>query len=112
MHSRCYSRWWMLKKRRLNLRIGARLRTILEERALASGLAKPLPGILWGKWDDEKDEYYSIGFYEGGDLPVNDPIRIIEADGIEFLITQDWICEDLEGKLLDLIQGKLAVLDK
>lgn len=102
----------MLAKRLLNIKIGDRFRRALEEGSSASGLTDPLPGLLWGKWDDETQEYYSIGFFERSEIPTEDPIRIVEADGIEFLITQDWICEDLEGKGLDIVDGQLSVIEQ
>ena len=103
----------MLERKVLNLGVSDCLKRKLRERAARSGLTDPLPGILWGKWDDEVEEGYSIGFYERGEIPSDDPIRIVEADGIEFLITQDWICNELDGKVLDLdmVSGELIVID-
>ena len=100
----------MLEKKSINLRIGAKLKKVLAEDLSSSELDDPLPGILWGQWDTETNEHYVIGMYERDELPVDDPVRIIEADGIEFLITQDWICDDLEGKCLDIVNGQLSVI--
>ncbi len=99
----------MLETKCLNLKITDRLKKEIENRAVATGLSEPLPGINWGKWDDEKEDYYSIDFYDRRRLPVEDPVRIIVADGVEFLIIQDWICDDLEGKQFDVIDGRLVV---
>ena len=101
----------MLERRVINLRIGDTLRQVLFQRSSASRLEEPVPGILWGKWDGEQHECYSIGFYERKDLPIDDPIRIVEADGIEFVITQDWICDGLSGRTLDITAGVLTVSD-
>lgn len=99
----------MLEKRIVDVTIGKQLRKKLAELAASSGLSNPIPGLTWGKWDDEDEESYFIGFYEKKELPTKDPIRIIEADGIELLIIQDWICEELEGKTLDIVNRKLTL---
>lgn len=99
----------MLEKRIINLEIGKDLRDRLQYRMQQSDLKEPVPSISWGKWDDEKEERFMIGFYERSRLPVWDPVRLIEADGIEFLIIQDWICDELEGKKLDIVDGELSV---
>jgi hypothetical protein len=100
----------MLEKKTINLKIGENLRKRLQERAHDSGLQNPVPCISWGKWSDEKEERFMIGFNERTRLPIKDPIRFIECDGIEFLIIQDWICEKLDGKKLDFFDGKVAVV--
>lgn len=100
----------MLPPKTLNLRIGDRLRSVLEAKALSSGLVSPMPAILWGKWDDEGEEHYSIGFYDRDNLPISDPVRIVEAGGLQFLILQDWICEAVHGKELDVVDGKLTLV--
>ncbi|MDJ0951256.1 MAG: hypothetical protein QNJ94_20280 [Alphaproteobacteria bacterium] len=51
-----------------------------------------------------------IGFYERDELPLNEPVRIIEAGGVEFLIIQDHICDELEGGTLDFVDGRLTLL--
>lgn len=99
----------MLEHKVVNLRVGDFLREKLTDRSLSSGLKNPIPEIIWGRWEDEEEDSYSIGFHERDELPTNDPIRIIEADGIDFLIIQDRICKELEGKTLDIVNGKLSL---
>jgi hypothetical protein len=99
----------MLEPQVLDLKVSLRVKEMLELRGAASGLTDPLPAIIWGKWNDETDEDYSIGFYERERLPADDPIRIVTADGVDFLILQEWICDELKGKVLDMIDGRLAV---
>lgn len=99
----------MLPKRVVNLKVGTSLKEMLDQRQLACGLQNPIPAILWGREDSQKEESLVIGFYERDELPEQDPIRIIEADGIEFLVIQDWICDALDGKSLDIVDGKLTV---
>jgi hypothetical protein len=74
-----------------------------------SGLQSPLPAILWGRADNEEADSFQIGFYEREELPTSDPVRLVEADGVDFLVIQDWICDELEGKVIDVIDGKLTV---
>jgi hypothetical protein len=102
----------MLEKKSLNLRIGPALKEALRKKCAESGLSSPLPGIIWGRWGDENIDTYSIGIYERSNVPCDDPVRIVDANGVEILIIQDWVCDDLEGKVLHLIDGKLIVKEQ
>ena len=100
----------MLEKRVLNTQIGDRLRTIIAHHARASDLKQPVPSLVLGRSENEPEERLGLGFYERCDIPQGEPIRLVEADGIEFLIIQDWLCDELDGKLVDFLDGKLVVL--
>jgi hypothetical protein len=102
----------MLEKKFLNLKIGLALQEALQKKCVESGLSDPLPGIIWGRWDDENIDTYSIGIYERSNLPYDDPVRIVDANGIEILIIQDWVCDDLTGKVLDISNGKLVAQEQ
>ena len=62
----------MLAWKVLDVQISDCLKQKLNERAVASGLSDSLPGILWGKWDDEVNEYYFIGFHERAEIPTGE----------------------------------------
>lgn len=100
----------MLERKVVNLRLSDRLREELRQRIAASSLSNPLPGILLGKEESQSYESLVIGLYEREKIPKEDPIRLIEADGIEFLVIQDWLCDEFEGKLLDEVDGKLRLI--
>lgn len=99
----------MLTRRKLSLRLSDALKQKLLVWNQESGLQNPIPSISEGTWDENPTVRLIIGYYEKDLLPTNDPIRIIEADGIEFVIIQDWLCDTLDGKTLDIVSGKLIV---
>jgi len=100
----------MLEKRTINVAVGKAARNMLSKWIEQSGLRNPIAGLIWGRCE-ELDEVnsYSFGLYERGELPVDDPIRIIEADGIELVVVQGWVCDELEGKTLDVVNGKVVL---
>ena len=100
----------MLEKKVVKLKISNRLREGLRRRIATSSLLNPLPGILLGKKESHSHESLVIGLYERDRIPQEDPIRIIEADGIEFLVIQDWLCDEFEGKLLDEVDGEIRLV--
>ena len=100
----------MLKKIMVNLKFSKELKEKLLSELRESDLENPISGIDWGRWNSEKNNHYIVGgLYERDKLPIDDPIRIIEADGIEFVIIQDWLCQELEGKYLSIKNGKIDV---
>jgi hypothetical protein len=100
----------MLTKKVVSLRISGRLREGLQRRIAASNLSDPLPSVLLGKEVSNTFESLVIGLFERDGIPKDDPIRLIEVDGIEFLVTQDWLCDEFEGKLLDEVDGKIRLI--
>ena len=100
----------MLEKRSLNTRIGSRLRTMIADYARESGLKDPVASLAMGRSDDDPDESIFFGYYERGEIPEEEPMRFIEADGIEFLITQDWLCDELDEMLVDFVDGRVVAL--
>lgn len=99
----------MLEKKILNTQISDDIKNIIIDRQSKSGLSDPVPSIIWGRcWNVDEDNYF-LSLNERDPMPASDTIRVVEIDGIEFLITQDWLCEDLEGKLIDVINGQLTV---
>lgn len=100
----------MLEKKVLSLKISDSLKEKLAMRSKGSGLRCPIPSLSTGRWDDDDIDRVMIGFYERDRLPCNDPIRLVEADGIEFVVIQDWLCDELEGKILDVVNGELTLI--
>ena len=99
----------MLPKINTNIQMSSNLKETVTRECDESGLNSPLPSILWGNDGGNSEEYFMLGLYERNLVPSDEPIRIIEIEGMEFLIIQDWICDELEGKILDIENGKLIV---
>jgi len=102
----------MLKKLKVNFKLSRKLKEKLLQELAETDLKNPISGIDWGRWNSEKNDHYIVGgLYERDKLPMDDPIRIIEADGMEFVIIQDWLCQELDGKYLSIKNGQLIVSD-
>lgn len=101
----------MLDKKTLNTKISDAMKDIIADRQAKSGLTDPVPNISFGRWRDELEEYYALAMYERSRIPINEDIRYIDIDGIEFLIIQDWLCKELDGKLIDVVNGRLTILN-
>jgi hypothetical protein len=101
----------MLPKRKIDLEISSALEEAVKARLDESGLKNPIAGIDWGRWDDEKEDYLIVGsVYDRDLLPMEEPIQIIDVHGIEFVVVQDWLCEMLEGKRLEVANDKVTIV--
>lgn len=92
-------------------RIGEKLRMVLKQRSQRCGLSDPVPGILLGTSDDDEQERYMLGFYERDELPVDDPVTLVQTEGIDLLIPQARVLELLAGNTLEIIDGRLTVIE-
>ena len=90
--------------------IGIRLKEVLEQRRQKCGLKNPVPGILLGTSDDDAEERYMLGFYERDELPIHDPVTLVQFGDIDLLIPQSEVLDELEGKVLEIIDGRLAII--
>lgn len=84
---------------------------------------EPIASIVWkdegssyrtienGEWTERRPlpSGWGIGFYSTDNIE-NDEIQIIQ--GIKFYFGQDEVSEKLNGKILDLIEGKYEIIDK
>lgn len=93
-----------------NFSVGKHLRKVIEERSRESGLDSPIPGILIGTSEDDPIERYMLGFYDRQQLPVNDPVALVQVDGLEVLIIQERVLRALDGKTIDIIGNEIAIL--
>lgn len=101
----------MHDKKILNTQISDAMKNIIFNRKSECELSDPIPSIIWGRcWNEDEENYY-LNLYERKQIPISDPIRFVDIDGIEFLIIQDWLCEDFEGKIIDIVEGQLTVID-
>jgi hypothetical protein len=71
-----------------------------------SVLENPVPGLVWGKWDNEETDTWHIGFYELKNATLG---KFLEASGITFYLLQYWMAEELEGKVVDIRDKKIVI---
>ena len=94
----------------LRLRIGPALKWAILQRTAADP-SDPMPGITSAISDNEEGKHLALAFYDRERLPSDEAVMLIEAEGLELLITEEWICDMLNGKQLDIVRGKLTVLE-
>ena len=102
----------MLNKKILNTQISEEMKKIILSRLSDSKLSNPVPSIMFGSHGNEEDESYFLSVYDREEIPTSEPIAFVEIDGIEFLIIQGWLCDELETKIIDIENGRLTVIDK
>lgn len=87
----------------------------LSEAAMAEvgrGLARsdfdsPIPGILFGTWNNNPEQTWVVGIYNQEKLPPTG--YILETPHVRFYTFQEWIIEKLAGRKLDFIDGRYVV---
>ncbi len=68
-----------------------------------------IPGLLFGRVNDEKSGRLMYGFYESAKAEEERFFELFEAEGIQFYIPQPQVRDMLAGKHLDLNdKGRLA----
>ena len=100
-------------RKKINLVVSKLLQKKLNERVGGLNMSDPVFDL--GVWyeDDNPAPYWATSYRERTDIPVWDPVVIVDANGFELLIIQgEPICDLLEGKELTLVNSRLAVLDE
>jgi hypothetical protein len=70
-----------------------------------SGTPNATAGILWGKWQDERTEHWSIGLYDRKTAEG----WLVRSPDLEFIVIQDFIVERLDGKTLDIDGHQITI---
>lgn len=96
----------MLEAKTVDFQLTKSAKDAIQHRLDACDFPSPMPGIIWGKWEDEPSHRWHIGFYEREKLIEG---WIIKASGLEFYTYQDWVISQLNGKVLDYLDGKFIV---
>lgn len=78
-------------------------------RLAQSSLRNPIAGIVEGQWSDEHELALHIGFFERDEIQNEDEIEIIDADGLELLITQHQVLNRLLNGVLMLDDGRIVI---
>lgn len=81
----------------------------LREFMRSSGFEDPVPGILWGELKEQERTDFVFGLYERETLVSEFPGYFIEGSGVEFVVPQDFLVENLHGKTLDYINGRYVI---
>ncbi|HHJ15489.1 MAG TPA: hypothetical protein ENJ80_02210 [Gammaproteobacteria bacterium] len=83
-----------------------RAKEIITKKMDASDLQSPIPGLIWGRWGDEKGFNWQIGFYEESDILEG---WLFDASSMQFYAYQEWLLDQLRGATLDIVDGQVVV---
>nr|BAJ06853.1 hypothetical protein [uncultured bacterium] len=97
----------MLGRRNICLELSPRVKEWLDGFIENSDLDDPIPGIIYGRWDDEAESHWTIGLYERADLPKID-MWLCNGDGWEFLFEDCDNIEVIENKTASFVEGRLV----
>lgn len=86
---------------RLSERAKLWIRRMIDESKLPNATA----GILWGKWERDPSDYWSIGLYDKSTAEG----WLVKSPDLEFVIVQDFLVERLDGKTLDIDGNRITV---
>ena len=92
----------------LRLRFSKRFKEYLTKQKKRNSLGNPIPAIMFWSSDGDEEEL-ELAFYDKDNLPSMDSFRRFESDGIEYLVPQPQIHDDLDGRVLDIKDGKIFV---
>lgn len=91
------------------VRISDEIKEKIMTRSTRSGLRNPIAGIVEGQWSDENELALYLGFYERDEIPKEDEIEIVDAGGMELLITQRHVLNRLLDGVLTLDDGRIVI---
>ncbi len=97
----------MLEYKPVNLQLTKSAKDAIQHRLVACDFPSPIPGITWGRWEDESSSRWQIGFSERDKLIEG---WIFKASGLAFYTFQDWVISQLDGKRLDYVHGKFSII--
>ena len=93
------------------VRITKELFRKIQTRSAASGLLDPVAAIIEGHWEGDCQISYHLAFYEREQIPKNEPVEIVSADGIELLIVQSEVLAKLATGKLRLRDGAIVIAE-
>lgn len=89
----------MFGERKVNLQLSGRAREFIERYKAVSGLRSPILGLTWGRFSEESEERWSIGFYDRKD--VREGWLGITPE-FEFVVIQEWILDAVQNRVMDV----------
>lgn len=93
-----------------NLGFSDRLKQHIVDLGKESHIKRPIPAIVLASFEGRKEEIV-LALYDKDKVPAIDIFKVFESEGIEFLIPQTQIHEFLNGRVLDIGDGKLLMDD-
>ncbi|HEX7028796.1 MAG TPA: hypothetical protein VF268_16260 [Gammaproteobacteria bacterium] len=93
----------------IDLVLSKEAKNLILDRMSKCGLESPVAGLIWGKWEHEEDQHWSIGFYEKAKVIDG---WIFEASGVPFYTYQDFMFGELDKKLLDIVEGVIVLKER
>lgn len=94
----------------MEIRFSKKFKEHISEQKKASQIEKPIPAIMLASLDGRKETLVLV-FYDEENLPSMDEFCKFHCDGIEFLVPQLQIHDDLNGRILDISDGKIFLAD-
>ena len=91
------------------IRVAKELCEKIRFRASASGLRDPVAAIIEGQWDNDIRMRLHLAFYERDQIPIDEPLEIVDADGMELLIIQKEILAKLANGRLELDGDRIVI---
>ena len=76
-----------------------------------SGLDDPIVGIGWGRWNHETEDHWMLGLYERSTVGSDWPGWHAIAPEFDFVVINPALLNRLEGRVLDIAEGKPKVSD-
>jgi hypothetical protein len=80
------------------LQVTSRAKAWIENALAETTVPNAILGILWGKWESELSERWSIGIYNRETVSG----WMVSSPEFEFVIVQDFLISRLNGKTLDI----------
>lgn len=94
----------------LNCVLTTRLSSWLNEYISSSGLDDPIPELTFAYMEgDEKPRLTILGLFERDRLPLGEGRGMVQIGDVEFFYKHPDIPNQLEGKSIDIENGKIVV---
>ena len=94
----------------MRMRFSEKLKKLIHEQEKIYPIENPIVAILFTS-SNGSEENLTLGFYDKDNLPSADEFHIFKSDGVEFLFPQKQFHDALDGRLLDITNGKIVVKD-
>lgn len=95
-----------MEKLIVDLKVSANALEAIHFQKNQSKLNDPVPSLVWGRWDDAKEEGWHVCFYEREKTKVG---IFIDAGGTTFYLLQHWMANKLNGKTIVLEENHIII---
>lgn len=96
----------------IDLKISDSAKRSLKEWMKASGMAFPVPGIVWAEFPDAgMHADWVVGLYEREKISAESPGFFLSDGDLDLFVPQESFATDrLKGAMLDLVNGQYTIL--